>query len=79
MTAETSEPRFERFCLAYPSGTVVMAFYAYDGEVRVSTPLAVVEAVEDSRVSVGIRAGGAPNRGHDYRGRRQRRHQRRHQ
>jgi hypothetical protein len=72
MTAETSEPRFERFCLAYPSGTVVMAFYAYDGEVRVSTPLAVVEAVEDSRVSVGIRAGGAPNRGHDYRGRRQR-------
>jgi hypothetical protein len=28
MTTETPEPRFERFRLAYPSGTVVMAFYA---------------------------------------------------
>ena len=47
------EFRFERFCLAYPSGTVVMAFYgdgATLGEVRVTHPLAVVEAIEDSLV-----------------------------
>lgn len=41
MTTETPEPCYERFCLAYPSGTVVMAFYA-DGatlcEVRVTHP-----------------------------------------
>ena len=61
MTTETPEPRFERFCLAYPSGTVVMAFYADDGEVRVTHPLAVVEAVEDSRVIVGIPGGQAMN------------------
>jgi hypothetical protein len=52
------EPSFERFCLGYPSGTVVMAFYA-DGapleEVRVTHPLALVEVVEDSLVGVGSR------------------------
>ena len=63
MTTDTPKPRFERFCLAYPSGTVVMAFYgdgATLGEVRVTHPLAVVEAVEDSRVSVGIPEVGTP-------------------
>ena len=54
MTTGTPEPRFERFCLAYPSGTVVVVFYADDGEGRVTHPLAVVEAVDDSRVSAGI-------------------------
>lgn len=54
MTTETPEPRFERFCLAYSSGTAVMAFYGDDGEVRVTHTLAVVEVVEDSRVSFGI-------------------------
>jgi hypothetical protein len=57
MTAETPEPRFERFCLAYPSGTAVMAYYYYGGgaavgEVQASPLLVVVEAVEDSRVSL---------------------------
>jgi hypothetical protein len=60
MRTETPEPRFERFRLAYPSGTVVMTFYADDGEVRVTHPLAVVEAVDDSRVSVGIPEVGRP-------------------
>jgi hypothetical protein len=60
MTTETPEPRFERFCLASPSGTVMMAFYTDDGEVRVTHPLAVVEAVDDSRVSVGIPEAGRP-------------------
>ena len=52
--AETPEPRYECFRLAYPSGTVVMAFYAGGApleEVRVTHPLAS-EAIEDSRVSV---------------------------
>jgi hypothetical protein len=60
MTTKTPEPRFGRFCLAYPSGTVVMAFYADDGEVRVTHYLAVVEAAEDSRVSVGTPEVGRP-------------------
>lgn len=59
MTTETTdapepEPRYERYILEYPSGTVVIAFYAGGttlGEVRVTHPLAVVEAVEASRVS----------------------------
>jgi hypothetical protein len=41
LTTETSEPRFERFCLAYPSGTAVMAYYgggAALGEVQASPP-----------------------------------------
>jgi hypothetical protein len=50
------EFRFERFCLAYPSGTAVMAYYygggAAVGEVQASPLLVVVEAVEDSRVSL---------------------------
>lgn len=43
------EPRYERFRLVYPSGTVVMAFYAGGArleEVRVTHPLAVVTPVE---------------------------------
>jgi hypothetical protein len=60
MTTETPEPRFERFCLAYPSGTVVMHYGggAALGDVRVTHPLAVVEAVEASWVSVGIPEAG---------------------
>ena len=52
MPADTPEPepRFERFRLVYPSGTMVMAFYAGGApleEVKVTHPLARVEAVED--------------------------------
>jgi hypothetical protein len=49
------EPRYERYRLTYPSGTVVNAYYAGGApleEVRVTHPLAIVEGVEDSRVSV---------------------------
>ena len=49
---------------AYPSGAVVMAFYAggaMPGEVQATHLLAVVEVVEASRVSVGIPfRGGTP-------------------
>lgn len=44
---------FERFRLAYPSGTVIHAHYCGGctlEEVRVTHPLATVEAIEDSRV-----------------------------
>jgi hypothetical protein len=60
MTTETPEPRFERFCPAYPSGTVVMHYGggAALGEVRITHPLAAVEAVEASWVSVGIPEAG---------------------
>jgi hypothetical protein len=65
MTTETTKahehpPRYpKRYHLAYPSGTVVEAFYAGGApleEVRVTHPLAVVEAFEDSLVGVGFRA-----------------------
>jgi hypothetical protein len=55
MTTDTADPLFERFRLTYPSGTAVEAFYCGGAtlrEVRVVHPMAVVEAVEDSRVSV---------------------------
>ncbi|MGH8584654.1 MAG: hypothetical protein ACREWE_00165 [Gammaproteobacteria bacterium] len=46
------EPRYERFRLTYPSGTVVESYYGPDGadleEVRVAHPLATVEPVEAS-------------------------------
>lgn len=56
-TADTPEPapRFERFRLTYPSGTVIDAYYASGATLReaeVSHPLAVVEAVESSRTPV---------------------------
>jgi hypothetical protein len=35
--AETDEPRDERFRLAYPSGTVLMAFYAGGALLKRST------------------------------------------
>jgi hypothetical protein len=47
------EPCYERYRLASPSGTVIERFYAGGaplGEVRVTHPLAVVEAIEDSLV-----------------------------
>lgn len=47
----------ERFRLTYPSGTVVMPFYAGGAsleEVAVTHRMAEVEAVEDSWVSVGL-------------------------
>ena len=55
MTTETPEPvpRFERFTVTYPSGTVIPSFYCGGvtlREVQVTHPLAVVEVVEDSRV-----------------------------
>ena len=43
------EPRYERFAVAYPSGTVIESFYAGGvtlREVRVTPPMAVVEVVE---------------------------------
>ena len=46
---------YERFRLTYQSGTVVMAHYRGGAPGRVTHPLAVVEAVEDSRV--GVEAG----------------------
>jgi hypothetical protein len=60
MTTDMLEPRFERFCLAYPSGTVVMHYGGGValGEVRVAHPLAVVEAVEVSWVNAGILEAG---------------------
>lgn len=53
MTAGTPEPepRYERFALTYPSGTVIESFYAGGAtrrEVRVTHPMATVEPVEDS-------------------------------
>jgi hypothetical protein len=53
MTPDSPEPLYERFLLAYPSGTVVPSFYAGGAtlrEARVSHPLAQVEVDEDSRV-----------------------------
>lgn len=55
--------RFERFCLASPSGKAVMAFYADGatlGGVRVTHSLAVVEVIEVSPVSVRIPEVGRP-------------------
>lgn len=52
-------PLYERFTVTYPSGTVIPSFYAGGAtliEVRVTHPLAVVEAIEDSLVGVGSRA-----------------------
>lgn len=54
MTTDTPESRFECFHLAYPSGTVVDAYYgggAALGKVKATHSLAVVKAVEASRVS----------------------------
>ncbi len=50
---------YERFTVTYPSGTVIPSLYTGGAtliEVRVTHPLAVVEAVEDSLVGVGSRA-----------------------
>ena len=57
MTTETPEPvpRFERFTVTYPSGTVIPSFYCGGvtlREVQVTHPMATVKAVSDSRVSV---------------------------
>lgn len=44
---------YERFTVTYPSGTVIPSFYCGGAtllEVRVTHPLAVVEAIEASRV-----------------------------
>jgi hypothetical protein len=54
MTDDT-EPRFENFTVAYESGVVIEAYYPTGAtlrEARVGHPLAVVEAVEGSLVSV---------------------------
>jgi hypothetical protein len=60
MTNDTPEPRFERFTATYSSGTVIPSFYPGGvtlTEARVGHPLAVVEAVEASLVSVGTPEG----------------------
>lgn len=51
--------RYERFTVTYPSGTVIESFYTGGAtlrEVRVTHPMAKVEAVEDSLVGVGSRS-----------------------
>jgi hypothetical protein len=56
MTTETpTEPRFERFRITYPSGTVFDSYYLIEGggtlrEVQVEHPLAVIEADETTEV-----------------------------
>ena len=48
-------PLYERFTATYQSGTVIEPYYSGGAtlrEARVTHPLATVEAVEDSRVSV---------------------------
>jgi hypothetical protein len=48
-------PLYERYRLVYPSGTAIDAYYAGGAtlrEVAVLHPLARVEAIEDSLVSV---------------------------
>ena len=56
MTTETPEPLYERFTVTYAAtGTVIPSFYCGGAtlrEVQVTHPLAKVEAVSDSRVSV---------------------------
>jgi hypothetical protein len=45
---------YERFTVTYPSGTFIESFYASGAtlrEARVTHPMAIVEAVEASRVS----------------------------
>ena len=60
MTTDTPEPvpLYERFTVTYLSGTVIESYAggATLIEVRVTHPLAVVEAIEDSSVGVGSRA-----------------------
>lgn len=54
MTPLEPEPLYERFTLTYPSGTVIPTFYCGGApleEVRATHPLAVVKAIEDSRVT----------------------------
>ncbi|MGH8589437.1 MAG: hypothetical protein ACREXX_08925 [Gammaproteobacteria bacterium] len=51
MMADTPEPepRYERFAVTYPSGTVIESFYAGGTtlrEVKVTHPMATVEPVE---------------------------------
>jgi hypothetical protein len=53
MTTETTEPipRFERFRIEYPSGTVIESYCPGGApleEVRTTHPMATVSAVEDS-------------------------------
>jgi hypothetical protein len=50
---------YERFTVTYPSGTVIPSFYAGGAtliEVRVTHPLATVDAIEDSLVGGDSRA-----------------------
>jgi hypothetical protein len=59
--ADTSETDliYERFTVTYPSGTVIPSFYAGGAtliEVRVTHPLATVDAIEDSLVGGDSRA-----------------------
>ncbi len=60
MTTDTPEPepepRYGRFIVRYPSGTVIQSCWTIEGggtlrEVQVEHPLAIVEADEDSRVT----------------------------
>jgi hypothetical protein len=50
---------YERFTVTYPSGTVIPSFYAGGAtliEVRVTHPLATVDAIEDFLVGGDSRA-----------------------
>jgi hypothetical protein len=63
MTTDTPEPapRFERFRITYPSGTVLDSYYLIEGggtlrAVQLEHPLATVEAVEGSLVIKEVNA-----------------------
>jgi hypothetical protein len=56
-TTDPLEPRYERFLIRYPSGTVIESSWLIEGggtvqQVRLEHPLGVVEANEDSQVHV---------------------------
>jgi hypothetical protein len=56
MTTDTPQPRFERFLIRYPSGTVIESCWLLESggtvqQVRMEHPLATVEAIEGSRVA----------------------------
>ena len=66
MTTDTPgpAPRFERFRLTYPSGTVIESYFAGGAtlrEVQVTHPIAVVEVV--GMTPARVTATAAPARG----------------
>jgi hypothetical protein len=57
MTTDPPEPRYERFTVIYPSGTVINSVWCLEGggtlrAVQVEHPMAQVTPVENSRVHI---------------------------